>query len=152
MSVPARKTREQSARVKSYKPPSNLDTPPAPDGVEFKWIGVSLRGQDNVKNLANRERDGWVPVKREQYPEFKHLPSISSGRFEGCFGHGDLVLMQNSTENNEARREYYRNKASAEVEAMDNDLLRIHDKGKQLPVNIDRKSTVSHERPAVFQD
>lgn len=139
-----RPTRETETRVKSYRPPSVLDMPPAPPGVEYRWIRVLNRGQDDLKSMSARQRDGWEPVLLEEHPEYEGMiPARSKGeaRFAGVFGVGDLVLMKNKVENNAARRRYYQQKTDNAQTAIDNDVLSVQH--SSMPLQIDRKSSVS---------
>lgn len=140
--APIRPTRDSEARVKSYRPPSVLDMPPAPPGVEYRWIRVLNRGQDDLKSMSSRQRDGWEPVKVEDHPDYAgNIPAVSEGRFSGVFGVGDLVLMRNDIANNAARRRYYQAKTDNAQAAIDNDVLSVQH--SSMPLSIDRKSSVS---------
>lgn len=151
MTAPTRKTRDQIARKKVYRPPSVLDMPaPASDDVEYRWVRVSLRNEDDAKNLASRRREGWVPVRQDEHPDFDG-PSVNEGKYAGSIGIGDLVLMKNSVENNEARREYYAEKTLTQQTAIDNDMMR--EQHPSMPLIRERSSTsTSGSRKNSFDD
>ena len=136
---PARKTRDEISRKKTYRPPSVLDMPtPNSDDVEYRWIRVAIRNEDDAKNLSSRRREGWVPVMQDEHSGFDG-PSVGDGKYTGAIGIGDLVLMKNSFENNESRRDYYAGKTSTQEEAIDNDIMR--EQHPSMPLLRERKST-----------
>ena len=87
----AKTTREKTARRKPWAPPSMLDAPPAPDGFKHRWIRAETRGFDDTKNISAKLREGWELVRKDEYPDFE-APVIDSGKYEGVFGVGGLVL------------------------------------------------------------
>ena len=87
----ANKTREKTARRKPWAPPSMLDAPPAPDGYVHRWIRAETRGFDDTKNISARLREGWELVRKDEFPDFE-APVVESGKYEGVFGIGGLML------------------------------------------------------------
>ena len=63
-------TREAGVRKKAWKRPEVLVTPDPEDGWEFRWIRVSTQGNLDATNVSSKLREGWVPVKAEEYPQF----------------------------------------------------------------------------------
>ena len=62
-------TREKTARRKPWAPPSTLDAPPAPHGYVHRWVRTAIRGDDDQNNVYSRMREGWEPVRADEYPE-----------------------------------------------------------------------------------
>ena len=60
-------SRVNTSRRKPWQPPAKLDAPPAPDGYEHRWIRTAIRGEDDKSNVFSRMREGWEPVKAEEY-------------------------------------------------------------------------------------
>ena len=87
----ANQTREKTAKRKPWAPPSMLDAPPAPDGFQHRWIRAEVRGFDDRKNISAKMREGWELVRRDEYPDFE-APVVDSGKYEGVFGVGGLLL------------------------------------------------------------
>ena len=106
LSSRATKTREKQARRKPWAPPSMLDAPPAPDGYKHRWIRAETRGFDDRKNVSAKLREGYELVRRDEYPDFE-APVIDSGKFEGVFGVGGLVLARIPLETVAERTEYF---------------------------------------------
>jgi hypothetical protein len=124
MTFKTRPTREQVARKVVYRPPSVLEMPdPTTDDVEYRWVRTSIINNDDVKNLSSRRREGWVPVRQDEHPDWDG-PSVEEGKYAGAIGIGDLVLMKNSRENTDARREYYSGRTELQQEAVDKDYMK----------------------------
>ena len=62
-------TRAKSTRRKPWTPPSKLEAPEPPAGYSHRWIRTSLRGEDDTMNVSSRLREGWEPVRADEYPE-----------------------------------------------------------------------------------
>lgn len=131
-------TRETTARTKNYRPPSMLDAPAAPEGVVYRWVRVATRNEDDLKNVAQRRRDGWEFV---QGAEHKDFASHEEGRYAGVIGSGDVVLMKNSAENVEARNEYYANLTRRQQAAVDAELMK--NQHPSMPIMRDSQSEVT---------
>ena len=48
-----------------------LDAPEPPPGYQFRWIREATRGQDDKSNMSKRIREGYEPVRAEDYPNFE---------------------------------------------------------------------------------
>ena len=55
------------ARRKPWAPPSKLAMPDAPAGYKHRWIRTHLRGEDDKTNMHARLREGWEPVRADEY-------------------------------------------------------------------------------------
>ena len=62
-------TREKASRRKPWAPPSRLDAPEAPPGYQHRWIRTALRGEEDKINVHSRLREGWEPVRADEYPD-----------------------------------------------------------------------------------
>ena len=86
-------TRAKSTRRKPWTPPSKLEAPEPPAGYSHRWIRTSLRGEDDTMNVSSRLREGWEPVRADEYPELKgRYPTIEDGQHAGVIGVGGLML------------------------------------------------------------
>ena len=119
----ASKSRMEKPRRKPWAPPSLLDAPEPPEGYLHRWIRAEVRGFDDRKNVSARMREGWELVRKEEYPEFE-APTIDSGKYEGVFGVGGLLLARIPVEIVEERTEYFRDRTSEAMQAVDHDLLK----------------------------
>ena len=117
------KTRAAKPRRKPWQPPSMLDAPDPPDGFVHRWIRAEVRGFDDRKNVSARIREGWELVRKEEYPEFE-APTIDSGRYEGVFGVGGLLLARIPVEIVDERTDYFLQRNADAMQAVDNDLMK----------------------------
>ena len=117
------KTRAAKPRRKPWQPPSMLDAPDPPDGFIHRWIRAEVRGFDDRKNVSARIIEGWELVRKEEYPEFE-APTIDSGRYEGVFGVGGLLLARIPVEIVDERTDYFLQRNADAMQAVDNDLMK----------------------------
>ena len=119
----ANQTRERTARRKPWAPPSMLDAPPAPEGYKHRWIRAEVRGFDDTKNISAKMREGYELVRQDEYPDFES-PVIESGKYEGVFGVGGLMLARIPLETVEERAEYFSQRNADQIEAVESDMMR----------------------------
>ena len=117
------KTRAAKPRRKPWQPPSMLDAPSPPEGYVHRWIRAEVRGFDDRKNISARIREGWELVRKEEYPEFE-APTVDSGRYEGVFGVGGLLLARIPVEIVDERTDYFLQRNADAMQAVDNDLMK----------------------------
>ncbi len=133
-------TREKTSRRKSWAPPSLLDAPPAPEGFKHRWIRTSIRGVEDQGNVFNRLREGYEPVRAEEYPDFQ-APTIEDGKHAGVIGNGGLILARVPVETAQERTEYYRDRTREQMVAVDQDLMK--EQHPSMPIQNSRRSRVS---------
>ena len=133
-------TREATTRRKPWAPPSRLDSPPAPDGYVHRWIRVAMRGEEDKINVHQKLREGWEPVRADEYPDFQ-APTIDEGRYAGVIGNGGLMLCRIPEETAQERSAYYGNRTREQMQAVDQDLMK--DQHPSMPITKDRRSRVS---------
>ena len=138
----ANKTREKTASRRPWAPPSMLDAPPAPEGFVHRWIRAEARGFDDTKNISARMREGWELVRKDEYPDFE-APVLDSGKYEGVFGVGGLLLARIPVETAGERNHYYRSQASDQMEAVDMDMMRENAHSTMTISKPDRQSRVT---------
>ena len=136
----ASETREATSRRKPWAPPSRLDAPKAPPGFVHRWIRISVRGEDDKTNAYQRLREGWEPVRADEYPEF-HAPVIDEGKYTGIIGNGGLMLCRIPVETANERSAYYGTRAREQMVAVDEDLMK--DQHPSMPISRSRQSRVS---------
>ena len=136
-----RNPRELSSREKSaravYRPPSALPDPTPEPGWVYRWIATHVLGQANLTNVSQKMREGWEPVKAVDHPELQLLGNEKTGNVEI----GGLMLCKMPVEQAQARDEYYRQQAQAQVDSVDNHFMRNND--PRMPLFSDRKSSTS---------
>ena len=116
-------TREKETRRKPWQPPSALDAPPAPPGFIHRWIRESILGQEDRTNMSKRMREGFEPVRAEEFPDFE-APTIDHGRYKGVIGVGGLILARIPEETANERNQYYKTLTADQMHAVDSDLMR----------------------------
>ena len=142
----ANNTREKTAQRKPWAPPSMLDAPPAPDGFKHRWIRAETRGFDDTKNISAKLREGYELVRRDEYPDFE-APVIDSGKYEGGFGVGGLILARIPDETVAERSAYFNQRSSDQMQAVDSDMMRENAHSTMTISKADRQSRVTFGGP-----
>jgi hypothetical protein len=142
----ATQTREKAARRKPWAPPSMLDAPPAPDGYKHRWIRAETRGFNDTKNVSAKMREGWELVRKDEYPDFE-APVLDSGKYEGVFGVGGLVLARIPLETVAERTEYFAQRSADQMQAVDSDMMRENAHSSMTINKPDRQSRVTFGGP-----
>ena len=142
----ANQTREKTAQRRPWAPPSMLDAPPAPDGFAHRWIRAETRGFDDTKNISAKMREGWELVRKDEYPDFE-APIIESGKYEGVFGVGGLILARIPVETVQERSDYFNNKSRDQMDAVDYDMMGENQHSTMTINKPDRQSRVTFGGP-----
>ena len=136
-------TRNSQTRRTPWAPPSMLDAPEPPPGYQFRWIREATRGQDDKSNMSKRIREGYEPVRAEDFPEFE-APTIDSGSNSGVIGVGGLILAKVPIETANERTAYFHGQAKSAMEGVDHNFMRESD--GRMPIkdsDIQRTSKVA---------
>lgn len=138
-----RQTREKGERPKSWTQPDLLPMPEDDPEWVFRWVRTSTYGQSDNRNVSMRFREGWEPVKSEDYPELQIVNDVSSEWGDkGCIEVGGLLLCKAPRKLMEERRAHYEKMAEQQMTAIDNNYMRESD--PRMPVlSPERKSRVS---------
>jgi hypothetical protein len=131
-------TREKTARVKAWTPPSALPDPQPQDGWVFRWIRVSLLGTADATNVSSRMREGWEPVRAEEHPEL--LLSMGGTNKAGHVEVGGLILCKAPAEFMQQREKYYADQTKAQLAAVNSNYMREND--PRMPVFSENKTEV----------
>jgi len=142
----ANKTREKKAVRKPWAPPSMLEAPPAPDGFKHRWIRAETRGFDDTKNISSKIREGWELVRKDEYPDFE-APVVETGKYEGVFGVGGLILARIPDETIQERSDYFNSRNQDQMNAVDHDMMRENAHSTMRISNADRQSRVTFGGP-----
>ena len=133
-------TRETATRRKPWTPPSRLDAPDAPEGYRHRWIRTNLRGEDDQMNVHARLREGWEPVRADEYSE-QEFSTIQDGTHAGVIGQGGLMLARIPEETALERTEFYRDRTRNQMTAVDENLMK--ESHPSMPIQKERQSQVS---------
>ena len=87
------KTREKTTRKKTWAPPTQLPDPKPERGFSFRWVRVSLLGQEDARNVSIRFREGWEPVKSEEHPELVAAYGLTSNVNKSGEQYGNVLWL-----------------------------------------------------------
>tara|TARA_R100000278_G_scaffold73503_1_gene57593 strand:- start:353 stop:832 length:480 start_codon:yes stop_codon:yes gene_type:complete len=147
--IQSRKSRESETHAKQtrrqpWRPVRKLETPPAPEGYEYRWIRESMLGQEDKANVARRIREGWELVRGTDLPAEYSYPTAETGRHAGLVYSEGLLLAKIPTETREERNAYYEDQARMKKEALDNNMFNESRKdSRYVKYDSDRKSNVT---------
>jgi len=133
-------TREKTTRKKSWMRPEVLPTPTPEAGYEFHWVRVSTQGQNDATNVSSKLREGWEPVKASDHPEIT-MVTVENERFKDNVVIGGLMLCKAPVELVEERNDYYSQQSDAQIQSVDNNLMREND--PRMALFNERKTKVS---------
>lgn len=136
----ASETRDKETRRKPWAPPNRLEAPEPPAGYIHRWIRVAMRGDEDKTNVFTKLREGWEPVRADEYPNYQ-APVIDDGRYAGVIGNGGLMLCRIPIETANERSAYYGLRTREQMQAVDEDLMK--DQHPSMPMSNDRQSRVS---------
>jgi hypothetical protein len=83
-------------------------------------------GTADPSNISSKLREGYEPVKAEDYPELM-MHAINEGRFKGGIEIGGLLLCRIPEEFLKQRAAYYERQNQAQMESVDNSYLSEND-------------------------
>lgn len=132
--------RSASERPTEWKQPDLLPEPDKQPGYAYRWIRVSALNNPDPRNLSAKLREGWEPVRIEEQPKFQMLADPNS-RFKDNIEIGGLLLCKTPIEFVQQRDEHFAKQAAAQVESVDNNLMRQSD--PRMPLFKERKSTTT---------
>jgi hypothetical protein len=140
-----RKPRELEERLmverpKQWMPAELLPEPDKQPGYEYRWIRVSTLNNADPRNISGKFREGWEPVRIEEQPKFQFIVDPTS-RFKENIEIGGLLLCKTPQEFIEQRNAHFAREAQAQVEAVDNTMMRQSD--PRMPMFKERKSSTS---------
>lgn len=133
-------TRETVERPKQWAPAELLPEPNKQAGYAYRWIRVASLNSADPRNLSAKLREGWEPVRIEEQPKFQMLVDPNS-RYKDNIEIGGLLLCKTPIEFVEQRNKYYSGQADAQMEAVENTLMRQSD--TRMPLFNEQKTTSS---------
>ena len=133
-------SRSNKERPKTWQPASTLPEPDRQPGYAYRWIRVSMVGQQDAQNVSSKFREGWEPVRIEEQPQFKMLVDPNS-RFKDNIEVAGLLLCKIPEEFMSQRKEYFARKNRAQIESVDNNFMREND--PRMPLFREKQSKTS---------
>jgi len=153
----ATQTRATKSKEYTFTEPNWLDIPNmvvdrfTSEDMVLRWIRISLKGEDDYKNVGNKMTQGWVFVTPEEVPEMLHSATVlDTGRYQNCVVRGDVALAKMPRGKAAARNEYYQDKSNAMMEAVNQQLMAASD--SRMPISNNSTSTVTKGRMPQFQN
>ena len=136
------KTRTATLRPTAWKAPEALPMPDERPGWKHRYIRLSTLGQPDPQNISSKLREGYEPVKAEDYPELM-MHAATEGRFKGGIEIGGLLLCRIPTEFMEQRAQHYEGLNKQQMDSVDNNFLRERDARSNMALFADKKSKVT---------
>jgi len=119
-------TRAEMQRPTSWQAPETLPSPNPRPGISHRWVRISMGGQSDVQNVSSKLREGYEPVKAEDYPEMM-MHASAEGRFKGNIEVGGLVLCSIPSEFLVQRDAHFSKINKATMESVDNNFMKDND-------------------------
>ena len=119
-------TRAEMQRPTSWQAPETLPSPNPRPGISHRWVRTSMGGQSDVQNVSSKLREGYEPVKAEDYPEMM-MHASAEGRFKGNIEVGGLVLCSIPSEFLVQRDAHFAGINKATMESVDNNYMKDND-------------------------
>ena len=119
-------TREKETRKKAWQRPEILPSPNPEPGYEYHWVRVSTQGLVDATNVSSKLREGWEPVKAKDHPEIT-MVTVENEKFKDNVVIGGLMLCKAPEELIEERNSYYAEQTKAQIDSVDNNLMREND-------------------------
>jgi hypothetical protein len=85
-------------------------------------------------------------VRKDEYPDFE-APVVDSGKYQGVFGVGGLLLARIPEETVAERTAYFNQRSSDQMQAVDSDMMRENAHSTMRISNADRQSRVTFGGP-----
>ena len=133
-------TREKTARKTAWKRPEVLPSPTPQEGYKYRWIRVSTQGNVDATNVSSKLREGWTAVKASDHPEIT-MVATENERFKDNILIGGLMLCKAPVEMIDERNAYFKQQSEAQINSVDNNLMRESD--PRMPIFNERKSKVT---------
>ena len=116
-------TREAFARPAMWRPPEALPMPDDRPGWIHRYVRISTLGTADPSNISSKLREGYEPVKAEDYPELM-MHASTEGRFKGGIEVGGLLLCRIPEEFMNQRAQYYERQNQAQMDSVDQSFMR----------------------------
>jgi hypothetical protein len=132
--------RTKAERPKQWAPASLLPEPDKQPGYAYRWIRVSSMNAADPRNLSKALQEGWEAVRAEEQPNLALLIDPAS-RYKDNIEVGGLLLCKTPIEFKEQRDAHYQRQTNAQMQSVDNALMRQSD--ARMPLFNERKSSTT---------
>ncbi|MAH49764.1 hypothetical protein CMI37_28325 [Candidatus Pacearchaeota archaeon] len=124
-------SRESEQRETPWKPAPMLPSPDPRDGLEFRYVRAGYRGEVDNINVSQALRDGWEPVRSEDYPELQ-ITSDRNSQYPDNVLIGNLLLCSRPAELGDKIRKHGDREAQEQMDAVDRNYFREQDPSMPL--------------------
>jgi hypothetical protein len=124
--------RGNSYRPTSWQAPEALPMPEDRPGWKHRYVRLSTLGAADPSNISSKLREGYEPVKADEYPELMMHAAVD-GRFKGGIEIGGLLLC----------RIHFETMNKQQMDSVDNNFLRERDARSNMALFADKKSKVT---------
>jgi len=135
-------SRTATYRPTSWKAPEALPMPDERPGWKHRYVRLSTLGTADPSNISSKLREGYEPVKAEEYPELM-MHAATEGRFKGGIEIGGLLLCRIPAEFMDQRAKHFENLNKSQMDSVDNNFLRERDSRSNMALFADKKSNVT---------
>ena len=120
-------------------------------GLALRWIRISIKGNDDQKNVGNKLQLGWEFVSPDEVPEMALTSFVrDEGRYQGAVCRGDVALVKMPAGKVNSRRKFYEQKANDQMDAVNAQLMKSSD--SRMPITNSSRSVTTKGRVPSFQD
>jgi hypothetical protein len=133
-------SRAVMTRPAAWRPPETLPSPDPRDGWTHRWVRMSMLGTPDPQNRSSKFREGYEPCKADDYPELM-MHATSDGPYKGNIEIGGLMLCRIPSEFLRQRDAHFSAQNKAQMDAVDNNLMRDND--PRMPLFKESSSKVS---------
>ena len=135
-------SRTTTYRPTSWQAPEALPMPDERPGWKHRYVRLSTLGTADPSNISSKLREGYEPVKAEEYPELM-MHAATEGRFKGGIEIGGLLLCRIPAEFMDQRAKHFENLNKSQMDSVDNNFLRERDSRSNMALFADKKSKVT---------
>ena len=135
-------TRATTYRPSSWQAPEALPMPDERPGWKHRYVRLSTLGTADPSNISSKLREGYEPVKADEYPELM-MHAATEGRFRGGIEIGGLLLCRIPAEFMDQRAKHFDNLNRSQMDSVDNNFLRERDSRSNMALFADKKSKVT---------
>lgn len=134
-------TRETQMRETPWKPAALTPSPNPREGLDFRYVRASMRGEADNINVSQAMREGWEPVLASDYPELM-VVSDRDSQYPDNVLIGGLLLCSRPSEIGKQIELHAMKEIDDQMEAVDRNYFREQD-ARMPMLQPERRSRIS---------
>ncbi len=134
-------TRETQMRETPWKPAALTPSPNPREGLDFRYVRASMRGEADNINVSQAMREGWEPVLASDYPELMVISDRDS-QYPDNVLIGGLLLCSRPSEIGKQIELHAMKEIDDQMEAVDRNYFREQD-ARMPMLQPERRSRIS---------